>query len=85
MLIIPINIITNVSHSIKYIDFCSIVRFLISNFVYKSIPSSINDVSEYIIIVASPIDASFRYFLNSSNVLFLFFMKNSIDILIANI
>ena len=85
LFIIAIIVIISVSHNIRYIDFASIDIFDTSIFEQYSIPSSINDVDEYIIIVAIPIPAIFKYFLNSSNVLFLFFTRNSMDIAIANI
>ena len=81
----PIMIIINDSHVIRYIDFSSIVKFLGSIFVNKSIPSSNNDVMEYINIVSSPIDAFFMYFLKFSSVSFLCFIRKNIDNDIPNI
>ena len=80
-----IVIIIVVSHAIRNIVFCSIVRFFGSIFVNKSIPSSSIDVIEYINIVDSPISACFMYFLKVSSVSFLCFIRNNNDIVIANI
>lgn len=80
-----IIIIIIVSHVIRNIDFCSIVRFFGSIFVNISIPISSIDVIEYINIVDSPISACFMYFLKFSSVSFLCFIRKNNDVDIANI